>query len=205
MFIAAVMAVAAAIGGVMTVRNVVAAFTDVGTGNVAAVVAVVVAIAPSLSTVVDAGNLARRLRRIAGRTRVAAPLAVAVWINGRSRSWQAEDWRAALTESPRPSRYGLGLVAAAVQMRLYDLGGLLVRSARWVLASNRRTWWPLGPLLVFAAVNVHRSQGWGSAFYTLPTIIGFHIGVEWLRHRWEITVKPRRSTEDPDGEQTDRA
>ncbi|MEV8636529.1 hypothetical protein AB0395_33265 [Streptosporangium sp. NPDC051023] len=140
---------------------------------------------------------------VARRKGAAVSLALAVWIGGRSRRWQAEDWQAALIESPRPIRYSLGLVVAATRMRLYDLGGGLVKAARWVLASNRRTWWPLGSLLVFAAVNIHLSQGWGSAFYTLPTIVAFHLGVEWLRHRWGIEVKPKRSVEGPE-EQVNR-
>ncbi|GHE47136.1 hypothetical protein GCM10017673_56190 [Streptosporangium violaceochromogenes] len=145
------------------------------------------------------GNAVRgvsRLRLTLRQTRVAAPLAVAVWIGGRSRRWQAEPWEVDLTTSPRPIRYSLGLVVAATRMRLYDLGGLLVKVARWVLASNRRTWWPLGTLLTLAALNIHLSQGWGSAFYTLPGIVGFHLGVEWLRHRWGIEVKPKPSASD---------
>lgn len=54
------------------------------------------------------------------------------------------------------------------------------------MASEWRTWGLLGPLLGAAAVNVHLSQGWGSAFFTLPSIAAFYAGVEWLRKRWNI-------------------
>ncbi|MER7128616.1 hypothetical protein [Streptosporangium saharense] len=123
------------------------------------------------------------------RARGLLALDLALRIGGRARRWQAEDWQAAVEASPHPGRYGLGLVRAAVHMRLYDLGTLLLRAACWVLASNHRTWWPLGAVLTFAAVDIHLSQGWGSAFYTLPTIAAFHLGVEHLRRRWNIPRK----------------
>ncbi|MFC3982775.1 hypothetical protein [Streptosporangium jomthongense] len=123
------------------------------------------------------------------RTRGLLALRLALRVGGRARRWQAEDWQAAVEASPNPVRYGLGLVRAALLMRLYDLGTLLLRAACWVLASNHRTWWPLGSVLAFAAVNVHLAQGWGSAFYTLPTIVAFHLGVEHLRRRWNIPRK----------------
>ncbi|MFF0572876.1 hypothetical protein [Streptosporangium saharense] len=123
------------------------------------------------------------------RVRLSLTLNLAVRIGGRARRWQAEDWQVAVETSPHPFRYGLGLVLAAVHMRLYDLGTLLLRAACWMLASNHRTWWPLGAVLAFAAINIHLSQGWGSAFYTLPTIAAFHLGIEHLRRRWNIPRK----------------
>lgn len=65
----------------------------------------------------------------------------------------------------------------------------LYRLACWILTSEWRTWGLLGPLMAFAVVNVHLSQGWGSAFFTLPGVVAFYAGVEWLRKRWGVTVK----------------
>ncbi|MGW0809910.1 hypothetical protein [Nonomuraea sp. NPDC002799] len=62
----------------------------------------------------------------------------------------------------------------------------------WVLASNGRTWGLLGPVMAFAIVNVHLQQGWGSALFTIPGVVAFNCGVEWLRKRWAIDVKRRR-------------
>lgn len=185
-------------GAAVIVSAVVGAVVSVGVGIVGGIV--VSAVVNSVAFITFIGNAVRgvsQLRLTLQHTGAAAPFAVAVWIGGRNRRWQAEDWLVALTESPRPIRYSLGLVVAATRMRLYDLGGLLVKAARWVLASNRRTWWPLGSLLTLAAVNIHLAQGWGSAFYTLPTIVGFHLGVEWLRHRWGIELKPKLPVGDP--------
>ncbi|MEU8275030.1 hypothetical protein ACFYOK_08430 [Microbispora bryophytorum] len=73
---------------------------------------------------------------------------------------------------------------------------LLIRVVCWVLASDWRTWGVLIPLMVAALSNVIESQGWGSAFYTLPAVVGFYAGVEWLRRRWNVTVKRRRRSEE---------
>ncbi|MEU1879616.1 hypothetical protein ABZ470_20070 [Streptosporangium sp. NPDC020072] len=67
----------------------------------------------------------------------------------------------------------------------------LRRIACWVLASDWLTWSLLGPPLAFGVINVHLSQGWGSALFTLPGVAGFYAGVEWLRKRWGIEVKRR--------------
>lgn len=67
----------------------------------------------------------------------------------------------------------------------------LRRIACWVLASDWLTWSLLGPPLAFGVINVHLSQGWGSALFTLPGVVGFYAGVEWLRRRWSIEVKRR--------------
>ncbi|MGW6499307.1 hypothetical protein [Nonomuraea angiospora] len=68
----------------------------------------------------------------------------------------------------------------------------LHRAACWILASDWRTWVLLGPLMAFAIVNVFLQQGWGSAFFTIPAIVAFYAGVEWLRKRWGVEVKPWR-------------
>ncbi|MFD0887020.1 hypothetical protein ACFQ08_20940 [Streptosporangium algeriense] len=120
------------------------------------------------------------------RVRLSLTLNLALRIGGRARRWQAEDWQAAVEASPHPVRYGLGLVRAALLMRLYDLGTLLLRAVCWVLASNHRTWWPLGTGMVAGAVQINLSQGWGSVFYTIPAITAFYVGVERLRRRWNI-------------------
>ncbi|MBF8189383.1 hypothetical protein ITP53_27340 [Nonomuraea sp. K274] len=70
------------------------------------------------------------------------------------------------------------------------------RLACWVLASDWRTWGLLGPLTAFAIINVHLQQGWGSALFTLPTIVAIYAGVEWLRNRWGVTVKRRQRDDD---------
>ncbi|MFD0883286.1 hypothetical protein ACFQ08_01755 [Streptosporangium algeriense] len=175
-------------------RGVAVTVTDIiiGIGIVGFIVSIFVAF--------NITSRASRLRRVSQRTWTATTLALAVWIGGQKRRWWAEDWRAAITESPRPIRYGFGLVVAAARMRLYDLGGLLVKVARWVLTSNQRTWWPLGSLLAFAIVNIYLAEGWGSAVCTLPSIVGFHAGVKWLRRQWGIEVKSKRSTEGPNEE-----
>lgn len=67
----------------------------------------------------------------------------------------------------------------------------LHRVACWALASEWRTWGLLGPLLAFGVINVNLSQGWGSALFTLPGIVSFYAGVEWLRRRWGVEVKRR--------------
>lgn len=123
-------------------------------------------------------------------------LALAVWIGGRARRWQAEDWRANLVLSPHPVRYSLDLLRAAVRMRLYDLGGLLMRIACWVLASDLRTWGLLGPILGTGFIDITLEQGWGSALFTIPGVVGIALGVEWLRHRWGVKRHPRKDTRD---------
>ncbi|MER6505927.1 hypothetical protein ABT158_03900 [Nonomuraea sp. NPDC001636] len=68
----------------------------------------------------------------------------------------------------------------------------LRRAACWILASDWRTWGLLGPLMAFAIVNVFLQQGWGSAFFTIPAVVAFYAGTEWLRSRWGVSVKPRK-------------
>ncbi|MFI6182504.1 hypothetical protein ACIA8R_43745 [Nonomuraea sp. NPDC051191] len=72
--------------------------------------------------------------------------------------------------------------------RLYRLH----KTACWMLASDWRTWGLLGPVMAVALVNVLLQQGWGSAFYTIPAVVAFYAGVEWLRNRWGVSVKARR-------------
>lgn len=144
------------------------------------------------------GNAVRgvsRLHYALRQTGITALFAAAVWILGPTQRWREEEWRSAFDVSPKPVRYSFSLVVAATKIRWDGLGR---KTAHWVLASNRRTWWPLGSLLALAALNIHLSQGWGSAFYTLPGIVSFYAGVEWLRHRWGIEVKPKSSTRDHD-------
>ncbi|MEO3861968.1 hypothetical protein [Acrocarpospora sp. B8E8] len=43
---------------------------------------------------------------------------------------------------------------------------------------------------------MHLQQGWGSAFFTLPGVVAFYAGVEWLRHRWGVEVARRRSAKE---------
>ncbi|MFF4416666.1 hypothetical protein ACFYY8_29435 [Streptosporangium sp. NPDC001559] len=172
--------------------------------NTAVAIAITAAIVIIITGPIIAKSYIPSFRHPLQQRGAAIALTLAVWIGGPSQRWRAEDWLAAITESSRPICYGLGLVVAAIRIRLHNLGELLMVSARWVLASNWRTWGPLGSMMIFAAVNVYRSQGWGSVFYTLPTIISFNVGVEWLRHRWGIEVKPKRSAEGSDKKQDNR-
>ncbi|GLX02120.1 hypothetical protein Misp02_62060 [Microtetraspora sp. NBRC 16547] len=68
---------------------------------------------------------------------------------------------------------------------------VLRRWACWVLASEARTWIPLGAVTIAAFHNVAVEQGWGSALLAAPTICLFYGGVQWLRKRWGVTVKDR--------------
>ncbi len=128
---------------------------------------------------------------------ISALTGLAGLINGRERSWRADEWMADLEQSATPIRYAAGVVGAALRMRLSDLAQLGVRPMCWVLASDLRTWGMLGPVMAIAIANVHAEQGWGSAFFTLPGVVAFYAGVEWLRHRWGIEVKRGRR---PEGE-----
>lgn len=140
-----------------------------------------------------------RLRLASRRTGTAAPLALAIWIGGCRRRWQAEDWQAALTKSPRPIRYSLGLVVAATRMRLYDLGGLLVKAACWVLATETRTWAPLTGLLLWGGAETTLDTGLGAA---ILTVVGagavFHTGVTWGRKQLGVKVRRWKIAEQPD-------
>lgn len=136
------------------------------------------------------------LRHVSRRVGATVSLTLAVRIGGRARRWQAEDWRANLSESPQQLYYSLDLLRAAVRMRLYDLGGLLIKVACWILASNFRTWGLLGPTLAYGLVDVTLEQGLGSAIYTVPSIVAISLGVEWLRHRWGVNRRPRSDSPD---------
>lgn len=81
---------------------------------------------------------------------------------------------------------------AALQAPYHPRLHRLHRLACWILSSDWRTWGLLGPLMAFAIVNVFLQQGWGSAFFTIPAIVAFYAGVEWLRSRWSVKVKPGR-------------
>lgn len=201
---------------VVTVAIVVAVAVVAAVATVAAATAsfaVAIAISIGLAALITAGvstrafitfidNLVKgvsRLRRTLRQTGVAAPFAVAVWIGGRSRRWQAEDLQAALAESPRPIRYGLGLVSAAVRMRLRDLSGLLEKAVCWVLATEMRTWTPLTGLLLWGGAETTLDTGLGAA---ILTVIGagavFHTGVTLGRKQLGVEVRRREKAEQPD-------
>ncbi|NUP01720.1 MAG: hypothetical protein HOV96_21255 [Nonomuraea sp.] len=55
--------------------------------------------------------------------------------------------------------------------------------ARWVLASEWRTWALVAPCLVAALIDVLVRQGWGSAVLSPPVIAGYHLLVWRLRKR----------------------
>ncbi|MBB2741934.1 UNVERIFIED_ORG: hypothetical protein FHR35_001756 [Microbispora rosea subsp. rosea] len=67
--------------------------------------------------------------------------------------------------------------------------------ACWILASDWRTWGLLAPLMILGIVNVHLQQGWGSALFTLPGVVTFYAGVEWLRKHWNVRVKGHEDSE----------
>ncbi|RVX40757.1 hypothetical protein EDD27_3179 [Nonomuraea polychroma] len=81
---------------------------------------------------------------------------------------------------------------AALQAPERPMYHRLHRMLCWILASDWRTWGLLGPLMAFAIVNVFIQEGWGSAFFTIPAVVAFYAGVEWLRARWGVEVKRRR-------------
>ncbi|GAA3570702.1 hypothetical protein GCM10022419_059430 [Nonomuraea rosea] len=119
------------------------------------------------------------------------------------RSRYAEELHAELYELARLKatssvqlRYSVHQLRRVLELRLALSGrGRFYRVRRtvsWVLASEWRTWSVLGPSMIAAAYNVYLAQGWGSAFYTLPGMVGFYVGVEWLRKRWHIPMKRRR-------------
>lgn len=138
----------------------------------------------------SAVRAARWLRR--GGTARQIPIAAAVLIAGRRRSWSAEEWASFINESTSPTRDALGILWSAIVMRCYDAGGLLVCVARSVLKSEIRTWGLLVPIIVAALHDVVISQGWGSAFLAVPTVMGFHAGVSWVRKRWSIEIGDER-------------
>ncbi|MFC4111682.1 hypothetical protein [Nonomuraea zeae] len=119
------------------------------------------------------------------------------------RSRYAEELHAELYElatakasSSTQLRYSVHQLRHVLQLRLALSGRgrfyRVRRTASWVLASEWRTWSLLGPSMIAAAYNVYLAQGWGSAFYTLPGMVGFYAGVEWLRKRWHVPMKRRR-------------
>ncbi|MDX3099718.1 hypothetical protein [Nonomuraea angiospora] len=79
----------------------------------------------------------------------------------------------------------------------------LQRLAYWTLSSDIRTWGVLGPPIALAVVNIFRVQGWGSALFTIPGIVAFYGGVEWLRKHWGVTVT-RRKTRSNEARQDER-
>ncbi|MER6171341.1 hypothetical protein [Streptosporangium sp. NPDC001681] len=73
---------------------------------------------------------------------------------------------------------------------------VLHQAVCWVLASQARTWGLIGFVTITALFDVVLQQGPGSAFFAVPTLVGFHSGVEWLRKRWNVTVESRSRSED---------
>lgn len=122
----------------------------------------------------------------------------------RDRGRYSEELRAELHDLAQAKATTAVLVLYALQQlgRVWQLRAALQapdrprlfrlhRLACWILASDVRTWGLLGPLMTLAIINVHLQQGWGSAFYTLTSVVGFYVGVEALRKRWGVTVKRR--------------
>ncbi|MFI6886777.1 hypothetical protein [Streptosporangium canum] len=72
---------------------------------------------------------------------------------------------------------------------------LLHQAACWVLASQVRTWGLIGFLTIAALFDVVVQQGPGSAFFAVPTLVGLHSGVEWLRKRWAVEIRGRKKSE----------
>ncbi|MGJ6960364.1 hypothetical protein ACSDR0_00525 [Streptosporangium sp. G11] len=71
---------------------------------------------------------------------------------------------------------------------------VLRQAACWVLASQAWTWGLIGFLTVAALFDVVVQQGPGSAFFAVPTLVGFHAGVEWLRKRWNVEVRRQKKS-----------
>ncbi|AQZ62651.1 unnamed protein product [[Actinomadura] parvosata subsp. kistnae] len=169
----------------------------------------------------DLGQAVRLVRRLdkwlhqfepahvaAKRANVARPAVVLVdaltrLLPARHRSRYAEELHAELYElanakatSSAQVIYSVHQLRRVLELRMALSGRVRLyhvrRAASWVLASEWRTWTLLGPFMVAAAYNVYWVQGWGSAFYSIPCMVGFYAGVEWLRKRWHVTVKRRR-------------
>ncbi|MEO3814129.1 hypothetical protein ABGB17_34460 [Sphaerisporangium sp. B11E5] len=89
-------------------------------------------------------------------------------------------------------RYSINQVLRAFPLRLslrrptYYARDIAFRLTYWLLSSDVRTWGFLGPLLAWGIVNIHLQQGWGSALFTLPGLVAFYAGIEWLRKRWRV-------------------
>ena len=84
---------------------------------------------------------------------------------------------------------GLSLVAG-----VFIVGSILLddpkwrSAARWVLASEWRTWALLAPALAAALIDVLVRQGWGSAVLSVPGAVGFYALVRYLRGRLGLTT-----------------
>jgi hypothetical protein len=120
------------------------------------------------------------------------------WLPAEHRGRYAEEFGAEQRKLSKPLRqvlYALRQMRHVLQLRAAllnpDQPSRLHRAACWILASEWRTWGLLGPLMACAIVNVFLQQGWGSAFFTIPAVVAFYVGVEWLRGRWDVEVKRR--------------
>lgn len=137
--------------------------------------------------------ISRKFRFFRRTTAPTALTGIAVLIGGRTRSWRGDEWLVDLDESPNSVRLALGLIEAALRMRLSDLTSLFWRAGCWILAAETRTWGPLGIIVAFAVVNIYHSQGWGTAFFAgVVEVTAVAQGVKWLRKRWGVTVKGRK-------------
>ncbi|MFI6534174.1 hypothetical protein ACIBHY_17065 [Nonomuraea sp. NPDC050547] len=94
-----------------------------------------------------------------------------------------------LAESPASVWLGAELVRAAIVMRLSDVGSWARRQLCKLLISEFRTWGVLVPILVLAFSDVIKSEGWGVAVFTIPTVVVIYEGVAWLRKRWGVHVR----------------
>ncbi|MCA2229649.1 hypothetical protein [Nonomuraea aurantiaca] len=89
-------------------------------------------------------------------------------------------------------RYAINQVLHALPLRLSlrhptrYVRDIAFRLTYWILSSDFRTWGLLGPFLGWGIVNIHLQQGWGSALFTLPGVVAFYAGIEWLRKRWRV-------------------
>lgn len=127
---------------------------------------------------------------------------IAALLGGRSRAWRKNEWAADLSLNPRPVRYALGLIRAAIRMRIDSGLRHTVRGICWVLASEGWTWTPLGGLLGWAAWEAAQSAGPGSAFLLVltgpPTLLAT---VQGARKYFRVTMRSKPKGEQPDSDE----
>jgi len=118
---------------------------------------------------------------------------IAARLGGRSRSWRQTEWATDLFQSPRPVRHAFGLIQAAIRMRLFSGQRQALRVLCWVLASEVRTWTPLGLVLAWGGWETVGTSGPGSAIcLVLGGAASFAGVIPPLRKHLGVTVQQRQ-------------
>ncbi|MFG1751433.1 DUF397 domain-containing protein [Streptosporangium sandarakinum] len=118
---------------------------------------------------------------------------------------RADEWRGELIELACEGTrrqvilFALGLVVASVRSQM-EAALLLVReqgvkTLRWILKSNIRTWAPLSLLLVLAGRETIKDTGaFAALLLVLTSVCALHGAIEWLRKRLNVNDKSEAST-----------